>query len=425
MLGGRRSVAPVMAPTDVAVYLSVESSLQSAEAMADRVRSDGGTPVLFVEPEIGADARSAFDRVVELPRTRTIDLLTKLTSFVNQSITSMPLGDNELVRERTIRPTNPVGRIAQQAMERVPKVAPTTLNRWNARLTGRIVPNVFGTDSVFAITPVTTPVVLNRHDLAVTVVLDSWDQPVRRTAGFVADRAEAWNLDLADDWRHFQGAGELGTIAAYRLRYALDSSRRRKEFTGGPGDGYVLYPMVTSPNRPGWYHAELRLVAAMLEATERAGVPLLVKPKPNAGPGDLERLVADHPHASVGRYLNTEVTADWKITDDYNLIRLSELDGARCVISTATTFALDAATAGVPILQLDIRDLTELDALAAAAHNSHLVRHLYPRAEAALVRPASLADLVETLSKLDDLEARMAEASDALARWIWHERLPA
>ena len=407
----------------VAVYLSVESSLQSAEATIDNLRADGYTTVLFVEPSVGPSARARFDRAIVLTPNRRISVLTKIAGLVNQTLTSMPLGDNELVRERVRVSGKATARI-QRLLARLPKIAPATLNRWTARIAGPFVPNVFGTTTVHAITPVTTPVLLAPRQLDVTVILDSWDQPVRRTAGFLARHALAWNLDLAGDWQSYQGCSSTGTIEAYRLKYALDSSRRRSHGSDSPADGYVLYPMATSPNRANWYRAELLLVDAICMATARSGHRLMVKPKPNAGPGELEDVIAPYDHVSVGEYLTAALTDDWQITPEYNATRLAELDGARCVISTATTFALDAASAGVPILQLDIRDLYELGDLAAAAHNSHLVRHLYPRAAASLLRPSSLEELTDEVSRLDELESRMVEASHELATWIWHERLP-
>lgn len=410
-----------MSDPPVAVYVSVESSLSSAEACIHLLERSDRDAVLFVEPDILTSAREMFPDARPLPGSRRIDALSRLQGLTIQSLTSLTPGDN--ARNRTaFAPTGRAARITHRLLDRLPKVAPRTLNRWATKTTGGVVPDVFGVREVYAITPVDTPVVLNRRGLRVSAVLDSWDQPVRRTAGFTADRVLAWNRDLAEDWVRIQGGSDIDTIDAYRLQYALQSRRRRGTWTPSEND-VVLYPMATTPNRDSWYRAELRLVEALCEATEGTGRTLLVKPKPNSGPGDLEQLVSRFDHVVVGEYLGTEATPDWRITDAYNEVRLAELDRSSCVISTVTTFALDAATAGVPVLQLDLRDVRELGALADAANNAHLVQHLYPRSSASLFRPGSLDELRSIVADLDRLEPQMRAASDELATWLWDDRL--
>lgn len=404
-----------------AIYVSWRNGIPMALALRRALERKGMNPVIYLAPRLDvSDLPDVSGTTVA--RVRRLDrILDNAASVMVQSLTSLSLGDNDRVRA-TFRPSSRISSIAHSILKRMPRLSARTLNRVVRVLTMFLVSDVFHTDVVYAIAPVAFPVLVNRRGTNVTAVIDSWDQPIRRTAGFVADSALAWNLDLADDWRRVQGCRSTGTVPATRLEYAL--TIRGSTGSGPKADGYFLYPMATTANRLNWYRGELLLVEAVCAATADSGRELLLKPKPNSRSGDLEAFAARYSHVRVGEYLATSTSDDWLITPSYDRTRLSELAGAYCVISTATTFALDAATAGVPILQLDVRHMAELGGFADAAHNSHLVRHLYPRTAKALVAPGTLSELSEVIRSIPQLEDDMVDASQALAEWIWHEYLP-
>lgn len=408
-------------PRRVAVYVSWQNGLPAARALCETLRRNGDDPVIFLAP--GMDPADVPDEpgTSVVQTTRRDRIANNTAAVLVRSLTSLALGDNDRLPDE-FRPSNRIVATVHAVLRRIPRVSPKTLNRTARILTSLIVSDAFHANAIYAIAPVSFPVLLNRRGTKATAVIDSWDQPIRRTAGFVANEAVAWNLDLAEDWRRVQGCANTGTMPATRLEYAL--ALRRSAPAEINDKGYLLYPMATTAQRRAWYEGELRLVEAICSATVDSGRELLLKPKPNSGPGDLESLAARFPHVRVGNYLSETRSSDWLITPSYDQTRLSEMAGAYCVISTATTFALDAATAGVPILQLDIRNMVELGQFADAAHNSHLVRHLYPRMGRALAAPRTLADLSDVIRALPQQEAEMVEASDALAEWIWHRYLP-
>lgn len=408
-------------PRQVAVYVSWRNGLPAARALCETLRRDGDDPVIFLAPGLDPADLPDEPNTSVVRTTRRDRMANDAAAVLIRSLTSLALGDNARLPDE-FRPSNRIVAAAHAVLRRIPRVSPRTLNRAVSILTSFVVSDAFRTNEVYAVAPVSFPVLLNRRGTKITAVIDSWDQPIRRTAGFVADEAVAWNLDLAEDWRRIQGCSSTGTMPATRLEYAL--ALRRSTPAEINHKGYFLYPMATTAQRRAWYEGELRLVEAICAATADSGRELLLKPKPNSGSGDLESIAARFPHVRVGSYLSETRSSDWLITRSYDEARLSEMAGAYCVISTATTFALDAATAGVPIMQLDIRNIAELGQFADAAHNAHLVRHLYPRVEGALAAPRTLADLSEVVRALPQHETEMIGASESLAEWIWHQYLP-
>ena len=139
-----------------------------------------------------------------------------------------------------------------------------------------------------------------------------------------------------------------------------------------------MYAAGTSSNtdRPGWFADELAVIEQLCHATQTAGWRLLIKPKPNGRRDEFARFVHSFEHVTTGAYGNASDAVDYDLDDHYNRTRLAELSSCDLVINAVTTFALDAAVAGLPVMQLDLRDDPSFVALGAAMRNHHIATHL-------------------------------------------------
>jgi hypothetical protein len=137
-------------------------------------------------------------------------------------------------------------------------------------------------------------------------------------------------------------------------------------------------------------------------------------------PAELAGLKQRWEHVRVGAYHASSGALDYRLDDAYNARRLNELRTVAVVINSVTTFGLDAACAGVPLLQIDVTGIAELGSFAVAASNEHLHRHLYRLTRASLITPTDLRSLEDQLQSLlcnADL-SRARKASDRLREWV-------
>jgi hypothetical protein len=79
---------------------------------------------------------------------------------------------------------------------------------------------------------------------------------------------------------------------------------------------------------------------------------------------------------SFSRAVSTNRSLDYVLDDETNDLRLRELSSVELVVSTVTTFGLDAAAAGVPVLQLALENAEAYPGISSAARNAHLLRYL-------------------------------------------------
>jgi hypothetical protein len=250
----------------------------------------------------------------------------------------------------------------------------------------------------------------------VLTLAESWDHPRTIPACYLTDSVAAWNSDLTQDWVRYQGAHQSVVGYPTKLRYALESPVR--DFGSAAGD-VVLYAATSSSNTPGrWlFDEELRLIDALAPACAKAGMQLLIKPKPNGRPDEFAGFASMHPNVRVGRYGTAANPVDYSLDAGYNAYRLRELSDVDVVVNVGTTFALDAAAAGVPVLQLDLRGRSDLPQLAAAQDAYHLSRYLADRPDVFRLDEHAPLDvgLTEGLTRTDGAAARFGAA---LQRWL-------
>jgi hypothetical protein len=295
-----------------------------------------------------------------------------------------------------------------------PKLPAPALNRLLGRTLGRFLDNPFPTRHVLAVSHVTTPHLLCARHLDVTTLNESWDHPGGKCAGYPSAVVIAWNRDVARDWVELQGAAEALVGVPVKLAYAYEAPPPQE-----PAPRRVaMYAVGTCATERDWYADELGLIDDICAATRDAGWDLLLKPRPAGPQHELPGFAQRYAHVRLGRPPQAEGTRDYYLDAEYNEARLREMRSCSLVINSITTFCLDAACAGLPVLQLDLRGDERFPALARAQGNYHLRRYLLADG-ADCLRPAppqALATVLrDFLCRPDD---RPVAFRDRLRSWI-------
>lgn len=214
----------------------------------------------------------------------------------------------------------------------------------------------FPTKKVLVVTRVTVPHLLCSRAHEVHTLMESWDHPQKAPVGYASRRVYVWSEALATDWRMYQGDQNVVVGYPLKLRYALE---------GGVGEvgelewrqRRVLYPATySSYSDPAFFRDELAILDELCVAAAEAGLSVVVKPKPNGPRGDFESLAKRHGHVELAGDGGAAGPDQYFLDEAYNHGRLELMRRCDAVVNLGTTFGLDAAAYGLPVLQLWIED---------------------------------------------------------------------
>ena len=309
-----------------------------------------------------------------------------------------------------------VGRSARRSIRwLLSRLNPVTVNRW-LQASASIATSVFEEDVVFVITTSTQPWLHAAGRVPTISVLESWDHPVRKTAGYQTDVVISWNRDLGDDWIRYQGANVAFVVGPWKLEYAINafplsaSSKPDRQ-------PRLMYAVGTGSETPAWYEAETQLIDLVAEAASDAGWQVTLKLKPNGSRSDYLEIVDRHPHVRVTDEQSSPNPMDYHLDKRYNQTRLEELAAVDLVINSVTTFALDAACAGVPVLQLAGFRGDGLTGIRSASRNYHLTTYLMNDPTMVLtVDSTTIRDELGAWLRKPDLRA--VEYSSRVRTWL-------
>lgn len=313
----------------------------------------------------------------------------------------------------------PIRNLMWRLGNRMPSWPPLSINTRVQSYINPLMRNPFPSRRIIALSQTSQAHLLCARGQNVVTVMESWDHPYKAPAGFCSETVVAWNASLAADWTQFQGEGDVVVGYPLKLRYALAQAAAHPVTDTVGRRPTALYAASTSSLTayPGWFSDECRLIRAICVATADAGFDLTVKPKPAGMRGEFDQLAREFPHVRIGTYREGPARVDYYLDDDYNNRRLHELAGCDVVISSGTTFALDAAAAGRPVLQLDLRGSHEFPVVARAADRYHIASYLM--GDASLVfRPGSFGFASEMASYLGALDNRPRMLSEHLREWL-------
>jgi hypothetical protein len=276
----------------------------------------------------------------------------------------------------------------------------------------------FPTRKVVVASRFSLPHLLCAADAEVFTVMESWDHPVKTPVGYVSQTVFAWNADLARDWSRQQGDVDVRVGYPLKLRDALQIGPCANKGSRTVSNRAMYAAGTSSLSYVNNLHEEeQRLIRVLCKATQRAGWTLLIKPKPNGPVGDFDHFADEFRHVRIGQYRGAESSTDYYLDAEYNAARYSEACWADVVISAITTFALDAALLGAPVLQLDLRELPGFPELARFSTNHHLSAYLLRDPELALGASSSAQLECEVARALERPE-RAYGFSSMLRQWL-------
>lgn len=212
------------------------------------------------------------------------------------------------------------------------------------------------------------------RNLEVNTILESWDHPGKAPIGHLSRSVFVWNKALEEDWQNYQGPDPVYLSFPIKLGYALE---RRKNATRSPSEHRLMYAMTFgASSEAALYTEELQLVDHLCSITADTGTQLVLKPKPNSQKGELDQFKR-YSHVRITEYTSNAFGSHYDLTDRYNAQRLSDLDQCDIVVNVGTTFALDAAAYGCPVVQLVFDAVESFPGLSKLRDFPHLARHLY------------------------------------------------
>lgn len=264
------------------------------------------------------------------------------------------------------------------------------VNERYRRVFRRWLPNPFGDDVVLAITPVVDPHWLCAAGLRVVTIAESWDHPVKQPFLHVPDWVFTWNADLQSDLNDYQGLPESGAGYPLKFRYIEELEARvhsagegshllsnpalRADLERLPPEPFLLYICTTSSRNVRGFQGEVELIRDLAAHAARQGSCLYIKPKPNGLPGELDAF-ARLSNVIVGAY-GTGIESGSMLDPDYHVYRYLLLKRAGLVINVGTTFGLEAALCGMPVMQLSLEANERFGHFAELASNPHIERYL-------------------------------------------------
>jgi hypothetical protein len=293
---------------------------------------------------------------------------------------------------------------------RFPGIKKPKVNSTLRMIFQHLISNEFSTSKIMVCTHVNQEIAMHlcAKNLTVSAFVESWDHSVKQPVGYVADQIFVWNKDLGRDWIEHQGETEVVVTYPFKLRYAE---------VGSPQHGVkVLYPATfSSQSIPSHYVEEKNLMRELAKVCESQNVTLLIKPKPNGKAGEYDDISKEFSGVQISEYGSGDGRSGYFFTEQDNLKRCQVLESCQMVINLGTTFALDAALYGLPILQLDLRRLPDFPHLSRCQNNLHLRKYI-------LSHENFLFPLLkkEEFSGLLNEEAvkRAGEFSSRLKNWI-------
>lgn len=305
----------------------------------------------------------------------------------------------------------------------VPKVPNSMINSFLGKIAGFGRTNPFRTPVVLVGSLNSCAELLSSRGQKVITVMESWDHAVKEPNGYRSDLVFVWNNALKEDWIRTHGDDNVDVFFPLKLRFALELSKHLKTERPSGVTPFCVYA-VAGTRRFSidiLIDLERKLIRDLARATRAAGWDLFIKPRPNGEEGEFDEILKGFDHVKVGSIAvqNADQAANYFLSDNYNRLRFAEIEGASFVINAFTTFGLDAATAGIPVLQIDLQKADGYSSSRMIYNNYHIKSYLLPHDT--VMRPSG--DLVNWFSNFlnapDNNPERYAET---IREWLFEGR---
>lgn len=315
--------------------------------------------------------------------------------------------------------------------EHFPKMQGPGINSFMAATVGRGVPKVFRTRKVLSPSRTWVPEFLCKRDLEVFTMIESWDHPGKFPAGFVSKCAFSWTKSIGEDWVRYQGDKEYQVGFPMKHRYVVEHVQQfgPRKATENGGSRMIMYAPASNgqtSNKP-LFREEMEYMNEICEAARKHNYKVFIKPKPQGNTRDFDVLADRHPNVILGTYKDSGARPeDYYLDAEYNQQRIKELSQCDLMINSGTTFGIDAAVFGLPVVQTDFRKSTRYLTTAKSFYSYHLEKYI-------LDHPGETLPISGDARVFDVLDAYFANPDDRATRfsnrvrsWIYtDEKFPA
>lgn len=227
----------------------------------------------------------------------------------------------------------------------------------------------FKGDFVIAFTRVYEPYLFANDKTKTILIMESWDHIVKRPHLIKPRYFFTWNKDLADDARKYQNHQHIAHMYPLKFRYIpkfetmayddiykyitkenyLSDLRKTKK------KNIILYPPSYSSIDDKQIHLdEIKFIKALVASLDDDNYIFFIKPKPSGPRGEYDCFCGEK-SVIVGEYTPSADKKDF-LDNEYHAYRYLLLRNSKLVINAGTTFGLDAAMAGIPVLHLNITE---------------------------------------------------------------------
>ena len=316
-----------------------------------------------------------------------------------------------------------VKRCLYYTLNKLPKLKGNTVNQFLMCLMPLFIRSVFRTQKVLVAARTLVPELLCARGLKVFSVIESWDHPGKYPVGFTSVNVFAWNRDIGEDWIRYQGGDTFTVSYPMKHRYVIEHLRDHLPVSVTPlkGAPFILYAFASNgqTSNKRLFQEELSFIGEICEAALAHQRTVFIKPKAQGNTRDFDFLLDRYPNVVIGSYKDSgDRPEDYYLDADYNALRLKELQQCDLMVNGGTTFGIDAALFGLPVLQLDFCDANQYPATSQAFTNYHLKKYFVSDPNLTIsIRGSTtvFAALNEYLSNPDGREARYG---DRLRNWI-------
>lgn len=307
------------------------------------------------------------------------------------------------------------------------KINKNKINNSVHKLTCIYFKNPFPTDIVISTTVQGDSYLLASKKIKTISILESWDQPTKMPRGYLSKIVLVWNSKLKKDWFEYQDSSRVEIGYPTKLNYVIESKPFKENIESKLKKTTIMYPATFGNSSNSlFFEEELKLILIIAKITNRLGINLIVKPKPNGKLGEFTLVSEKYDNVIIGKYQELKNQADYFLSDDYNIRRIEELEEVDLVINLGTTFAFDAALYGLPILQLESLNSVSFPTLTHTMSNYHLKQYILKDKEIVKgfssetdIEKAILQSLFELNNNKDGIIWRM---KDMLLRFVSPEK---
>ncbi len=298
-----------------------------------------------------------------------------------------------------------------------PKIANKKINSFLHKIVGIGFKNPFPTKKIMVGSLNASAELLTAKSQEVITIMESWDHPVKHPNGYVSNVVLGWNKSLCEDWIETQSDKNVKIFHPMKLRYAhekyirnLPQAKRKK----------VMYAVSSTAkfSIEVLVEIEKKIILELIEITKELGWDLLIKPRPNGMDGEFDFALKDS-HVSVSSVSHGKISnpANYYYSDEENDKRFSLLDDIDLVINAFTTFGLDAAVAGLPVLQLDLRQAIGFESSYLIYNNYHIDKYLINKEN--LIKPVGQTLIKYISNSKLDLFNMASNYSHDLRSWLY------